>query len=130
VIGVIGAFALGIASEGGYGAAESVDRYPSLEVAIARLMGSLVIGLILLYVATRTESFAAEFSLPLRAAHEMLRAVGSAGSLAVPFLGVPIAYLLRRAEARAGIGMQLELPMLYLVWTVATLILYTMPSAG
>lgn len=129
VIAVIGAFALGIASEGGYGAAQSVDRYPSLEVAVGRLIGAILVSLILLVVASRTESFASEFSLPLRASHEMLRAVGSAGSLAVPFVGVPVAYLVRRAVERARVGIQLELPLLYLVWTVTTLILYSMPTS-
>jgi hypothetical protein len=129
VIGVVGAFALGIASEGGYGAAESVARYPTLEVAIGRLLGGLVVGLILLFVASRTETFATDLSLPLRAGHEMVRAVGSAGALAVPFVGVPVAYLLRRSVERAGIGGQLDLPVLYLVWSVATLIMYDMPLA-
>jgi hypothetical protein len=129
VIAVIGAFALGIASEGGYGAAESVERYPSLEVAIGRLLGGLVVGLVLLFAASRTESFASDLSLPLRAGHEMLRAVGSAGAVAVPFVGVPVAFLLRRSVERTGVGMQLDLPVLYLVWAVATLILYEMPGA-
>ncbi len=129
VIGVIGAFALGIASEGGYGAAESVGRYPSLEIAIGRLLGSLVIGFLFLFVASRTESFAADFTLPLRAAHEMVRAAGSAGALITPFVGVPVTFLLRRALEGYGIAEQLELPLLYLVWTVAALLMYTMPAA-
>ncbi len=129
VIGVIGAFALGIASEGGYGAAESVGRYPSLEIAIGRVLGSLVIGLLLLFVASRTESFAADFTLPLRAAHEMVRATGSAGALVASVVGVPITFLLRRSLEGYGIAEQLELPLLYLVWTVAALLMYTMPAA-
>lgn len=129
VIGVIGAFALGIASEGGYGAAESVGRYPSLEVAIGRLVGALVVGLLLIFVASRTTEFVSGFSLPLRAAHEMLHAVGSAGSIIVPFIGVPVTFGLRRALEGTGVGEQLELPLLYLVWVVATLLLYTMPLA-
>lgn len=129
VISVIGAFALGIASEGGYGAAESVERFPGLEVAIGRVLGGLVMGLLFLFVASRTEGFVQDFSLPLRAGHEMLRAVGSAGSLAVPFIAVPVAFLTRRAVEQTGVGVQLELPILYLVWTVATLLLYSMPAA-
>jgi hypothetical protein len=129
VIGVIGAFALGIASEGGYGAPESVRRYPVLEVALGRILGALVVGLILLTAASRLESFAADFSLPLRAGHQMLGAVGRAGALVMPLLGVPLAFAIRRGLESSGLGEELELPVLYLVWTVATLVLYTMPLA-
>jgi hypothetical protein len=128
VIGVIGAFALGIASEGGYGAPESVRRYPVLEVALGRVMGAVVVGIILLVAASRLETLVADFSLPLRAAHQMLGAVGRAGALVVPLLGVPFAFAIRRGLAN-GWGEELELPLLYLVWTVATLVLYTMPAA-
>jgi hypothetical protein len=128
VIGVIGAFALGIASEGGYGAPESVRRYPVLEVALGRVAGAVVVGVILLVAASRLETLVADFSLPLRAAHQMLDAVGRAGAFVVPLLGVPFAFAIRRGFAN-GWGEELELPLLYLVWTVATLVLYSMPVA-
>lgn len=129
VIGVVGAFALGIASEGGYGAPESVRRYPVLEVAIGRVVGALVLGVLLLIAAGRLESFVAGFSLPLRAAHGMLEAVARSGVFVVPFVGVPLSFGIRRALEGSGLGEELELPMLYLVWTVATLVLYAMPTA-
>jgi hypothetical protein len=129
VIGVLGAFSLGIASEGGYGAAESVSPYPSLEVAIGRVLGSVAVGALLLLAASRTTEFVSGFSLPLRAAHEMIRAAGSAGVLAVPFVAVPLSWGVRRAFEGTWIGRQLELPILYVVWTVAVLLIYTMPTA-
>lgn len=129
VIAVLGAFALGIASEGGYGAAESVGRYPTLEIAIGRVLGALAVGLLLLVAAARSTELAEGLSLPIRAAHEMVRTVGVAGAVVVPFVGVPITFVVRRALAGSELGDQLELPLLYLIWTVATLILYTMPTA-
>jgi len=128
VIGIVGAFALGIASEGGYGAPESVRRYPVLEIALGRLLGAILVGIILVTVASRLEGFVAEFSLPLRAAHEMVRAVGTAGLFVVPILGLPLAYAIRMGLERLGWGEEFELPAMYIVWTIATLVLYSMPA--
>jgi hypothetical protein len=129
VVGVIGAFALGIASEGGYGAPESVRGYPMLETAIGRAFGALVVGVLLLVASSRLEEFVSDLSLPLRAAHLMLDAVGRAGTFVVPLVGVPVSFLIRRSLDSTAWGEELELPLLYLVWTVATLLLYSMPVA-
>jgi len=125
VVGVVGAFALGIASEGGYGAQESVRTYPSLEVAIGRLVSAVVVGVILLVVAARLEEFVSGFSLPVRAGLEMVRATGAAGTYIVPIVGVPVSHLVRTYGGRVGYDFQL--PVMYVVWAVAAVALYTMP---
>lgn len=128
VIGVLGAFALGIASEGGYGAPESVRRYPILEVALGRIAGAVLVGILLLVVSARLTEFVSDFSLPLRAAHAMLDAAGRSGAFVVPFLGVPASFAIRKALPGL-VGEELELPALYSVWAIATLVMYTMPTA-
>jgi hypothetical protein len=127
VVGVVGAFALGIASEGGYGAQESVRAYPSLEVALGRLVAAVVVGVILMAAAAQLEEFVMEFSLPIRAAHEMVRATGAAGAYVVSIVGVPVSHV---ARAYGGpVGYNFQLPILYVVWAVAAVALYTMPPA-
>lgn len=128
VVGVVGAFALGIASEGGYGAPESVRSYPLLEVMIGRMLGSLAISLLLLMAHARLEPLVADLSLPIRAAEGLLGAAGSAGAVVVTLLGVPAAFGVRRGLDRLGWGEEFELPILYVVWVLGLLANYQLPS--
>ena len=126
VIGVCGAFAFGVATEGRYGAATVTRRYPSLEVVIGRVIGGVLVAFLIGWVATRIESLVAEQNLPIRAAWEMLRAVGAAGYLAT-LVGVPLVWGLRRGLDRAGFDAEIELPVLYALWAGFALLAFTMP---
>jgi len=127
VVFIVGAFALGIASEGGYGAPESVRGYPALEIALGRLAGSVAVGLLLMVGAVRLTDLVAEFSLPIRAAHELVRAAGTAGATVVPLIGVPLAFGIGRVGN--GVASVLEMPLMYVVWALATLSFFVMPAA-
>lgn len=126
VIAVVGAFALGIASEGRYGAARNTEGFPSLEVAIGRLVFVLVIALILLSAANRLDPLVLDLTYPIRVANEVLRATGSAGIFAA-FAGVPFAWVLRQGLDRLDWGVQLEIPALYAIWAVAALVTFELP---
>lgn len=126
VIGVVGAFALGIASEGGYGANASVRAYPSLEVAIGRLIGTLIVASILVWVAVQIGSVTSELSYPFVVAEELIRATGAAG-FGMALIGVPLMWGLRRGLDRLEWGLVLELPAAYVMWMLATLVVFTMP---
>jgi hypothetical protein len=127
VSGVLGAFALGVASEGGYGAPESVRDYPILEVALARLAGTVLVCIGLLTIANRTSDLVVDLALPLRAAHEMVRAVGASGLSIAALIGVPLGFVVRRSLGRSGA--ELELPAMYVVWMVGLLAMYEMTGA-
>ncbi len=126
VIAVVGAFALGIASEGRYGASRNTEGFPSLEVAIGRLVFILVIALVLLSAASRLEPVVLDLTYPIRVANEVLRATGSAG-IFVAFAGVPFAWVLRQGLDRLDWGVQLEIPALYAIWAVAALVTFELP---
>ena len=126
VIAVVGAFALGVASEGGYGAARSTERFPSLEVALGRLIFMLVVALVLLSAANRLDPLLVDLTYPLKVANEVVRATGSSG-IFVAFVGVPIAWLLRQGLDRLDWGVQLEIPALYAIWVTAALVAFDLP---
>lgn len=126
VIGVVGAFAFGIATEGRYGAAATSRGFPPLEVAIGRLVGGLVIAWLVSWGARELGSLVADQNLPLRAAHEMVRAAGSAGFLAA-FLAPAAVWVVGRGLERIGFEIEIELPLLYVVWGLLALITFTMP---
>jgi len=127
VVFVVGAFALGLASEGGYGAPESVRGYPALETALGRLVGSVAVGLLLMVGAARLVDLVADLALPLRVGYEVIRAAGTAGATVVPLIGVPLAFGIGRIGN--GAARELELPLMYVVWALATLSFFTMPAA-
>lgn len=128
VLGVVGAFAFGLATEGRYGTAALTSAYPTLEVMIGRMLGGLVVSWIVGWAAGRLESVVADQNLPFRAAQEMIRAIGSAGFI-VALLAVPLSWGLSRGLQRAGFDAQVELPVLYVFWAIFALVAFTMPPA-
>lgn len=128
VMGVSAAFAFGVATEGRYGTAALMARYPSLEVVAGRILGGVLVVLLLGWVAEQLEPIVAEQALPFRVGHEVIRATGSAGLLAV-LLGVPLVWALRQGARRAGFDADVELPGLYVLWALLALITFSMPAA-
>lgn len=128
VIGVTAAFAFGVASEGRYGTAALMARYPSLEVVAGRILGGIVVVLLFGWIAGQVEPIVADQALPFRVGQEVIRATGSSGLLAV-LVGVPLVWALRQGVKRAGFDADIELPGLYVLWAVFALIAFSMPPA-
>lgn len=128
VIGVSAAFAFGVATEGRYGTAALMARYPSLEVAAGRVLGGVLVVLLLGWVAGQVEPIVADQALPFRVGHEVIRATGASGLFAV-LLGVPAVWVLRQGARRAGFDADFELPGLYVLWVVFALVAFSMPAA-
>ena len=128
VIGVTAAFAFGVATEGRYGTAALMARYPSLEVVAGRVFGGILVVLALGWVAGQVEPIVADQALPFRVGQEVIRATGSAGFLAV-LVGVPLVWALRQGARRAGFDADIELPGIYVLWAVFALIAFSMPAA-
>lgn len=126
VIAVLGAFALGIASEGGYGSARATARYPSLEVAIGRLVFMVGVAVLLLTAASQVEPLVLDLNVAFGVAQEVIRACGAAG-LFTALVGVPVAWGLRMGLARLDWGFSLDVPVLYVIWLVAALVTFDAP---
>lgn len=126
VIGVCGGFGLGIASEGRYGMARSLDGFPSLEVALGRLIAIVIMAFALLWTAGRLESLVVDLPYPFEVAVEVVRSVGAAG-FAAAVLGVPAAWGVRRGLDRLGWGAGLAIPTLYVIWLLAALVVFDRP---
>jgi hypothetical protein len=127
VLGIVGAFAFGVASEGGYGATRRLERYPRQQVAMARAISGLVLGLAFWLVARIIDPYLEDLSYPLKVGRQVLEAVGLAGLLVVPILGVGGAYLAHRSLERAGFGIDVEMGLVYLVWVLGVLVATTLP---
>lgn len=128
VIGVVGAFAVGIASEGRYGSADSDRMFPLVDLTVGRVVGALVVGFALGSIASRTADVAADLALPLRVGHELIRAAGAAAFVFVPVVAVPLASAARLGLLRAALPPQLDLAVLYAIWTTAVLLMFQMPT--
>ena len=126
VIGVCGGFALGVASEGRYGMARSLDGFPSLEVALGRFVAIVLMAFALLFAAGRLEPLIEDLPYPFAVAVEVVRSVGASG-FAAALLGVPAAWAVRRGLDRLGWGASLVIPTLYVVWLIAALIVFEVP---
>lgn len=123
VIGIVGGFALGVASEGPLGRGRRLVGYQETHILVARLVAAVAVGLILMVVRMLIEDFLAELPLPFGVAAEVIQAAAVAGVTAVPVLAVPLAWWTRSGgfgEAMAADG---DIPIMYFVWAVATMIL-------
>ncbi|HLT95694.1 MAG TPA: hypothetical protein VK070_02795 [Acidimicrobiia bacterium] len=123
VIGIVGGFALGVASEGPLGRGRRLVGYQETHILVARLVAAVAVGLILMVVRMLIEDFLAELPLPFGVAAEVIQAAAVAGVTAVPILAVPLAWWTRSGgfgEAMAADG---DIPIMYFVWAVATMIL-------
>lgn len=123
VIGIVGGFALGLASEGPLGRNRRLVGYPEVEVLVARVVGVLVVGALFLVIRSYLIEPVAELPVPFSIAVESIRAVAVAGLTAVPILGIPLAWVTRSGylgEAAASDG---DIPILYFVWAITTMLL-------
>lgn len=128
VLGVLGAFAFGVASEGGYGIDRYVVGFPKAEVALARALAGVVVAVALQWGAGALGEVAADQNVALRAGVEMIAAVGLAG-VWVSLVGAPAAWAIRRGLDRLGWGVALELPALFAAWALLALALFDMPQS-
>jgi hypothetical protein len=126
VIGVCGGFALGVASEGRYGMARSIEGFPSLEVAIGRLVGIVIMAFALLFAADRLTPLVTDLPYAFTVGVEVVRSVGSSGFVAA-FLGVPASWGVRRGLDRLGWGASLAIPTLFVIWLIAALVVFDTP---
>lgn len=125
VLGVSGAFCLGLASEGPLGRGRRLTGFKLWEVGIGRTLAVFLVGVTALFVYRLTVGALEGLPVPLLQGAEAIRAVGVAGMIAMPLVGVPLSLLLRVAPIESEWVHRADLPALFVVWVVATMIILT-----
>lgn len=121
VLAVVGLFFLGVASEGPLGRGRRLVGFNLWEVGIGRVLASLLVGWLALFAHDLVQGPLQGLPEPLHTGASGLRAGGLAGLTAVPLIGVPLGVLVRRyPEAPAWVA-ETEVPVMFVVWTVATM---------
>lgn len=123
VIGVFGAFALGVAAEGPIGHRSYAWLYAGGPVILVRLVAVFSMGLAAWALAGFLPRFLDDLPQVFDFVVRIVRAVGIAGMTAVPLIGVPASAGLRYFYGSEPWVEELELPLLYVVWLVAAMLI-------
>lgn len=121
VLGVVGLFCLGVASEGPLGRGRRLTGFALWEVGIGRTLAvfGLGFGAVLLYGAIR--GLINDLPGPFYQGTEVIRVVGVSGMTIMPLLGVPLSLLVRWSGTKVGWLASLDVPVMYVVWIVSTM---------
>jgi uncharacterized membrane protein YiaA len=125
VIAVFGAFALGVAVEGPIRALRTRTG-SEIEMLLIRVASLLLVGGLLLFVGRFIEQYVEELPSTFAIANEVLVATGVAGLTATLVLGALSLWGLRRIYADRSWLDWIELPVLYSLWVIGTLIVFNL----
>lgn len=125
VIAVFGAFALGVAVEGPIRALRTRVG-TEIEILAIRAASLIAVGGVLLLVGRIIENYLDDLPAMFGVANDVLIATGVAGLTATLLLGAGALWGLRRFYADRSWLDQIELPVLYSMWVIGTLIVFTM----
>jgi hypothetical protein len=125
VIAVFGAFALGVAVEGPIRALRTRVG-TEIEILAIRAASLIAVGGVLLLVGRIIENYLDDLPAMFGVANDVLIATGVAGLTATLLLGAGALWGLRRFYADRPWLDQIELPVLYSMWVIGTLIVFTM----
>lgn len=123
VIGIVGGFALGIASEGPLGRGRRSLGFGEVEVLVARIVMVLIVSLLMLVAHGYLAELVEDLPVPFEVGVDAVRSVAIAGMTAVPIIGVPIAMWVRSGALGSAVAADGDIPILYFVWAIATMIL-------
>lgn len=124
VIAVFGAFALGVAVEGPIRALRTRTG-SEMEMLLIRAGSLLVVGGLLLFIGRFIEKYLEDLPSTFGIANDVLVATGVAGITATLVLGATALWGLRRYYADRPWLDLIELPVLYTLWVIGTLIVFT-----
>ncbi|MGZ5382631.1 MAG: hypothetical protein ACXW15_02615 [Acidimicrobiia bacterium] len=123
VIAVFGAFALGVAVEGPIRALRTRTG-SEMEMLLIRAGSLVLVGGILLFVGRFIEKYVEDLPSTFGIANDVLVAIGVAGLTATLVLGGAALWGLRRYYADRPWLDLIELPVLYSLWVIGTLIVF------
>lgn len=125
VLAVVGLFCLGVAAEGPVGRGRRLVGFKVWEVGIGRTLAVFIVGLIALLLYDFIGGLLDSVPSPLYKGTEGFRAVGIAGMTVMPLLGVPLSLLVRSAPDDYAWVRQADIPLLFVVWAVAAMMILT-----
>ena len=123
VLGVVGTFSMGIASEGPARRASTFIPNNDHERAIGRAVSAFLVGLILVAVADRLDRFSDDLSVPLVNGIDLIRTTGRAALWPVPLIGVPLAWAVHRSRILGESVGSLDLPIMFATWVVTVILM-------
>ena len=124
VLAIVGLFCLGVASEGPLGRGRKLVGFQLWEVGIGRTVAVFLVGFGALLIYGVISKFLADLPEPLHKGAEGLRAVGVAGMVIMPLVGVPLSLLIRWAPNGPDWLPKAEIPVLFVVWAIATMAIF------
>ncbi len=124
VIAVFGAFALGVAVEGPIRALRTRTG-SEIEMLLVRAGSLLVVGGVLFIIGKFIEKYVEELPSTFGIANDVLVATGVAGLTVTLLLGATALWGLRRYYADRPWLDLIELPVLYTLWVIGTLIVFS-----
>lgn len=125
VLAIVGLFCLGVASEGPLGRGRKLIGFQLWEVGIGRTVAVFLVGLAALLAHGLISEFLQDLPEPLHKGAEGLRALGIAGMVVMPLIGVPLSLLVRWAPNGPAWLDKAEIPVLFVVWAIATMAIFT-----
>jgi hypothetical protein len=123
VLGVVGTFSMGIASEGPARRVSTFIPHNAQERALGRALASFLVGFILIAVSDRLGRFADDLTAPLMEGIELIRTTGRAALWPVPLIGVPLAWGIQRSRILGESAATTDLPIIFTTWVVAVLLM-------
>jgi len=125
VLAVSGLFCLGVASEGPLGRGRRLVGFKLWEVGIGRTLAVFGVGFGALLVYGLITGLLDGLPDPLHKGTEGIRAVGVAGMTVMPLIGVPLSLLARGLPVRAEWVAKADVPVMFVVWTIAAMVILT-----
>jgi hypothetical protein len=123
VLAVVGLFCLGVASEGPLGRGRRLVGFKIWEVGIGRTLAVFGAGFVAILLYGLIGNLLEAVPSPIWKGTEGFRAVGIAGMAVMPLLGVPLSLLIRSIPERYKWARQADIPVMFLVWAIATMII-------
>jgi hypothetical protein len=123
VLGVLGAFALGVAAEGPIGHPARRDAGDPLERATGRAISLVLVGLGMLALSAFLEPLVSGLPTPFQVGVELLGVIGLAGCTVAVVIGVPLLFLLERATTLPRWVADWRGGSLFLVWAIGAAVL-------
>ena len=124
ILAIMGLFCLGVAAEGPLGRGRKLVGFKLWEVGIGRTLAVFIVGFGALLVYSAIDGLLGDLPEPLHKGAEGLRAVGIAGMVVMPLLGVPLSLLINRAPNAPDWVRKAEVPSMFVVWAIATMAIF------
>ncbi len=124
ILAIIGLFCLGVAAEGPLGRGRKLVGFKLWEVGIGRTLAAFLVGFGALLLYGVISGLLEDLPEPLHKGAEGLRAVGIAGMVVMPLVGVPLSLLINWAPNAPDWVRKAEVPSMFVVWAIATMAIF------